>query len=115
MESEARGNAKAEEKKRAAPLLRRKEAFSQVSIQLRTQPGKTYDELKRAVVALLTYLISSLKRRYEAVVSNREARAKEPTPSYVKMNATTVRSEIVGGGHDRPTSTTNLRFHNGRG
>ena len=58
-EYEALGNAKAEEIKRAALLLGTKEALPQVFIQLKTQPGMTYDELKRAIVAS-TYLTSDM-------------------------------------------------------
>ena len=63
---EAFGNAKAEEAKRVALPLGIKEALPQVFIQLTTQPGITYDELKRAVVAS-TYLTSDMERRDEAV------------------------------------------------
>ena len=63
---EAFGNAKAEEAKRVALPLGIKEALPQVFIQLTTQPGITYDELKRAVVAS-TYLTSDMDRRDEAV------------------------------------------------
>ena len=66
-EFEALGNAKADETKRAALLLGIKEALPQVFIQLTTQPGMTYDELKRAVVASSTYLTSDFERRDEAV------------------------------------------------
>ena len=51
----ALGNAKTEETKGAALLLGIKEALPQVFIQLTTQPGMTYDELKRAVVASSAY------------------------------------------------------------
>lgn len=48
---EALANSKVEETKRAFVLLVIKEALPQVFIQVITQPGIAYDELKRAVVA----------------------------------------------------------------
>ena len=66
-EFEVLRNAKAEETKRAARRLEIKEALPQAFIQLTTQPGMTYDELKRAVAASSTYLTSDMERRDEAV------------------------------------------------
>lgn len=61
------GNVKAEEAKRAASFLGIKEALPQVSIQLITLSGMTYDELKREVVASSAYPTSHVERRDEAV------------------------------------------------
>ena len=64
-EFEVLRNAKAEETKRAARRLEIKEALPQAFIQLTTQPGMTYDELKRAVAASSTYLTSDMEGRDE--------------------------------------------------
>lgn len=57
------GNAKAEETKREALLLRIKEALPQEFIQLKFQPVMTYDELKWAIVASPTYMTSDMEHR----------------------------------------------------
>ena len=48
-------------------MLGIKESLPQVFVQLTTQPGMTYEELKRAIKASSSYLTSELERRQEAM------------------------------------------------
>lgn len=58
---------KPDETKREALLLGIKNALLRVFIQLTTMPVVTYNELKRAVMASLTYLTPDIERRDDAV------------------------------------------------
>ena len=66
-EFEELGDAKAEATRRASLSLGIKESLPQIFVQLTTQPGMTYEELKSAIKASSSYLTSELERRQEAM------------------------------------------------